>query len=119
MSENFDLVHFVAGRICFEEFGDRVKIWITLNEPWVVAVTNHHLLLCHHHRLTIAIFFIVAATTFLTIITIFFPVNIILIILSQVLGHGQGLTSTRYPTRPELFFCYPNPTRTIFHNLRV
>ena len=32
---------------------------------------------------------------------------------------GQGLTSTRYPTRPELFFCYPNPTRTIFHNLRV
>ena len=31
----------------------------------------------------------------------------------------RGLTSTRYPTRPKLFFCYPNPTRTIFHNLRV
>ena len=67
-----------------------MKIWITLNEPWVVAVTSHHLLLCHHHRLTIAIFFIVAATTFLTIITIFFPITIILIILSQVLGHGTG-----------------------------
>ena len=26
-------------RILFREFGDRVKIWITLNEPWVVA--NH------------------------------------------------------------------------------
>ena len=36
-----------------------------------------------------------------------------------VLGNGQALTSTRYPTRPELFFCYPNPTRTIFQNLRV
>ena len=39
---------------------------------------------------------------------------------SQIVTHyGQGLTSTRYPTRPELFFCYPNPTQTIFHNLRV
>ena len=31
----------------------------------------------------------------------------------------QGLTSTRYPTWPELFFCYPNPTRTIFQNFQV
>ena len=32
---------------------------------------------------------------------------------------NQALTSTRYPTRPELLFCYPNPTRTIFKNFRV
>ncbi|MEL7426953.1 MAG: family 1 glycosylhydrolase, partial [Bacteroidota bacterium] len=24
--------------VCFEHFGDRIKNWITLNEPWVVAV---------------------------------------------------------------------------------
>ena len=28
-------------RIVFKEFGDRVKIWITLNEPWVVAIAGH------------------------------------------------------------------------------
>lgn len=28
-------------RICFENFGDRVKHWITLNEPWVVAMLGH------------------------------------------------------------------------------
>ena len=53
--------------ICFEAFGDRVKHWITLNEPWVVAIlgygqsvfppalssnsfpylAGHHLLLAH------------------------------------------------------------------------
>jgi len=26
---------------CFENFGDRVKHWITLNEPWVVAIFGH------------------------------------------------------------------------------
>ena len=31
----------------------------------------------------------------------------------------QALTSTRYPTRPELLFCYPNPTRTTFKKFRV
>lgn len=27
--------------ICFEHFGDRVKNWITLNEPWVVAILGY------------------------------------------------------------------------------
>lgn len=29
--------------VCFEHFGDRVKHWITLNEPWVTAVLGHGL----------------------------------------------------------------------------
>lgn len=53
--------------LCFERFGDRVKHWITLNEPWVVSIlgygqgafapgrisnsepyiAGHHLLLAH------------------------------------------------------------------------
>lgn len=27
--------------VCFEHFGDRVKHWITLNEPWVVSIFGH------------------------------------------------------------------------------
>jgi beta-glucosidase/6-phospho-beta-glucosidase/beta-galactosidase len=28
-------------RVCFREFGDEVKQWITLNEPWVTSVNGH------------------------------------------------------------------------------
>jgi beta-galactosidase len=27
--------------ICFEHFGDRVKHWITINEPWVISLMGH------------------------------------------------------------------------------
>ncbi|WRT69912.1 uncharacterized protein IL334_006903 [Kwoniella shivajii] len=28
-------------KLCFERFGDRVKHWLTLNEPWCTAVLGH------------------------------------------------------------------------------
>jgi len=36
--------HFARyAALCFERFGDRVKHWITLNEPWCSAVLGHGL----------------------------------------------------------------------------
>lgn len=40
---NPEIADFFAtyAQICFSRFGDRVKHWITLNEPWVVAYLGH------------------------------------------------------------------------------
>lgn len=27
--------------VCYQHFGDRVKNWITINEPWVIAILGH------------------------------------------------------------------------------
>ena len=42
---NREMGDYFAGyaRICFEQFGDRVKHWVTLNEPWCSAVLGYGL----------------------------------------------------------------------------
>ncbi|GLB39494.1 putative glycosyl hydrolase 1 family protein [Lyophyllum shimeji] len=34
-----DYTHYA--KVCFEAFGDRVKYWLTINEPWCVAVLGY------------------------------------------------------------------------------
>ncbi|KAI9060053.1 glycoside hydrolase family 1 protein [Trametes sanguinea] len=34
-----DFVNYA--KICFERFGDRVKYWLTMNEPWCISVLGH------------------------------------------------------------------------------
>ncbi len=40
---NSAIVNYFAdyATLCFERFGDRVKHWITLNEPWVVSILGY------------------------------------------------------------------------------
>ena len=40
---NAEMADYFAeyAKVCFEEYGDRVKSWITLNEPWVTAMLGY------------------------------------------------------------------------------
>ncbi|OCH90163.1 beta-glucosidase 1B [Obba rivulosa] len=36
-----DYVRYARARVCFERFGDRVKYWLTMNEPWCISVLGY------------------------------------------------------------------------------
>lgn len=41
LSDDFPEYFNNYAKYCFEHLGDRVKFWITFNEPWVIAVLGH------------------------------------------------------------------------------
>uniref|UniRef100_M4CKV4 thioglucosidase n=1 Tax=Brassica campestris TaxID=3711 RepID=M4CKV4_BRACM len=41
LSENIVVDFRDFATICFQEFGDRVKLWLTINEPWVYSVGGY------------------------------------------------------------------------------
>ncbi|MFB9057837.1 GH1 family beta-glucosidase [Mariniflexile ostreae] len=41
LSENIAAYFTEYANVCFNRFGDRVKHWITLNEPWVVSILGY------------------------------------------------------------------------------
>ena len=41
LTRDFIEAYEVYAKVCFDRFGDRVKHWITFNEPWCSAVLGH------------------------------------------------------------------------------
>lgn len=41
LNSNISNIFANYAKVCFETFGDRVKHWITINEPWCVSVLGH------------------------------------------------------------------------------
>ncbi|KAK6189992.1 hypothetical protein SNE40_001948 [Patella caerulea] len=41
LNEEINDIYAEYARICFQNFGDRVKSWITFNEPWVASIQGY------------------------------------------------------------------------------
>ncbi len=41
LGHNIEAIFANYAGVCFENFGDRVKNWITINEAWVVAILGY------------------------------------------------------------------------------